>query len=125
MKRTSNNDNKMKLLNISGYEKRVLTDLEKTKADELKDTRTLSNAVKKVLNLPIDERIDDDTVVNIPIAEILVTKKIAYLLEHPEKIDLKEISSVLGEQKMEVNANLKGADELFGDIVNKEENETE
>ena len=125
MKRTSNNDNKMKLLNISGYEKRVLTDLEKTKADELKDTRTLSNAVKKVLNLPIDERIDDDTVVNIPIAEILATKKIAYLLEHPEKIDLKELSSVLGEQKMEVNANLKGADELFGDIVNKDENETE
>jgi hypothetical protein len=125
MKGNSTNNEKLKLLNISGYEKRVLTDLEKTKADELKDTRTLSNAVKKVLNLPIEERIDDDTIVNVPIVEILAAKKIAYYMEHTEKIDLKELSSVLGEQKMEVNANLKGADELFGDLVIKDENETE
>lgn len=120
----ANNSSKLRLSTISGYEKRILSDVEKTKADEIKDTRILTNAVKKVLNLKIDEDLEGE-IVNVSIVEMLAAKKIAYYMEHPDKIDLKELSTVLGEQKTETNLNVKGADELFGNLVIKENEEAE
>ena len=43
-------------------------------------------------------------------------------MENPDKINLKEYSAVLGEDK-ELNVNVKGAEELFGDIAIKDESD--
>jgi hypothetical protein len=108
---------------VNGYEKRILNGYEKTSADLLKDSKMLSNAVKKCLGVEVSETLEDGTVVNVPVVTMIAAKKLAYYMEHPEKADLKELSSVLGEQKVEANINLQGAEELFGDIVNKDETE--
>ena len=106
---------------VNGYEKRILNGYEKTSADLLKDNKMLSNAVKKCLGVMVEDTLEDGTVVNVPVVTMIAAKKLAYYMEHPEKADLKELSSVLGEQKVEANLNIKGADELFGDIVNTED----
>ena len=111
---------------MSGYEKRLYSGYEKSQADLLKDSKMLQNTVKECLGVPVEIEDDDGTKVSVPVAVMLVGKKIKYMTEHPEKIDLKELSAVLGESKVEVDATLRGASELFGDIVVKEkENETE
>lgn len=109
---------------MNGYEKRIYKGYRKTQADLLKDNKMLSNVVKECMGIEVEKTLDDGTMVNVPVAVELVALKLSYLKEHPEKIDLKELSSVLGEQKVEANLNVKGAQELFGDIVNKED-ETE
>ena len=109
---------------MSGYDKRILSNREKTQADLLKDNKMLSNALKRALGVELTETLEDGTTANIPIVDSLVAKKVAFMMENPDKIDLKELSSVLGEQKLEANLNIQSAQDLFGDIVNKK-NETE
>lgn len=106
---------------MTAYEKRLYKGVQKTQADLLKDTKLLENTVRNCLGITVPKELDDGSIVEVPIAAELVTKKVKYLMEHPEKIDLKELASVLNESKVEVNANVKGAKELFEDITIKKD----
>ena len=102
---------------MSSYEKRIYKGYSKTKADLLKDSKMLSNTVRECLGIEVEHRLEDGTLVNVPVAVELVALKLNYLKDHPKDIDLKELSSVLGENKIEADITLKSANDLFGDIV--------
>ena len=105
---------------MTGYERRLVEGWKKTAADLLKDQKMLSNALKVALGVETVKKLESGEEVNIPIVYDLLIDLLAYWKEHPEKIDLKVLSTVLGETKQEVSIDAKkGADELFGDIVNK------
>lgn len=104
---------------LTGYEKRIINNKRKSNADLIKDNRMFANTVKECLSLEFETELEDGTKVDVPLAKLLVAKKISYLMEHPEKIDLKEITGTLGESKLETDLNVKGAEELFGDIANE------
>ena len=105
---------------MTGYEKRVYNGWKKTAADELKDKKMLELTLKKVLAHEVATEITLETgeVVNLPILDVLVLKKLGYDLEHPEKIDLKVYSAVLGETKQELNLGTnESASELFKGVA--------
>ena len=105
---------------MTGYEKRVYNGWKKTAADELKDKKMLELTLKKVLAHEVATEITLETgeVVNLPILDVLVLKKLGYDLEHPEKIDLKVYSAVLGETKQELNLGTnETASELFKGVA--------
>ena len=104
---------------MTGYETRVYEGWRKSAADLLKDQKMLSNALRVSLGVETVRKLETGEVVNIPIVYDLLIELLAYWKEHPEKIDLKTLSTVLGETKQETNVNVKGANELFGDIANK------
>lgn len=106
---------------MTAYEKRLYTGRQKSQADLIKDSKMLENTVKECLGVNIPIEMDDGSAVEVPVATILVSKKIKFLYEHPEKIDLKELSSVLNESKVEINTTVKGAKELFEDITIKKD----
>ncbi len=106
---------------MSGYEARIYKGYKKSAADMLRDDRMLQNTVKKCLGVEVEKILDDGSTANIPVAVELVALKLSYWKDHPEKIDLKELSTVLGENKVEGQITLRGASELFGDIAIKDE----
>lgn len=107
----------------NGYEARVIRQLPKTQADRLKDSRMLASTLKSCLGASVEMELDDGTTINVTMAELLATKKIAYMLDNPEKIDLKELSSVLGEAKAEVGVSSIPSDAFKGlvDIEKKDD----
>ena len=105
---------------MTGYEQRLVEGWKKSAADLLKDQKMLSSALKVALGAETVKQLESGEYINIPIVYDLLIELLAYWKEHPEKIDLKTLSAVLGETKQEVSIEArKGADELFGDIVNK------
>lgn len=103
---------------MTGYEKRLYSGLPKSAADLLKDNKMVANALKNCLGTDIEKELESGEVVNIPLVYDLLVSLLAYWKEHPEKIDLKTLSAVLGETKQEAEVTVKGADELFGDLIN-------
>ena len=103
---------------LTGYESRILMNLDKSEADKLTDKKMIAATLKQFLNTDIDYTLNGAPV-KTSLANLLVAKKIDYDLNHPSEIDLEKYAKVLGEQKLEATLNLKTADDLFGDIVNK------
>ena len=103
---------------MTGYEKRLYSGLPKSAADLLKDNKMVANALKNCLGTDIEKELESGEVVNIPLVYDLLVSLLAYWKEHPEKIDLKTLSAVLGETRQEAEVTVKGADELFGDLIN-------
>ena len=116
-----NNDGMSKSEFLTGYEQRALKGWEKSKADQIKDGKMLEATLKKVLLHEIEEAIVLPTgeVANLPIIDLLVIKKVGYDLDHPEKINLKDYSNVLGETKQEVAVSTEDSVmELFKGVYN-------
>jgi len=105
----------------NGYETRVLKQLPKTQADRLQDNRMLASALKACLGAETEQILDDGTTINVSIAELLATKKIAYMIENPDKIDLKELSAVLGETKVEASVSTIPSDAFKGLVTVKKD----
>lgn len=105
---------------MSGYDARIYKGYKKTISDRLQDKRVFSNMLKSALltDVPMTDEETGETVF-IPVGMKLICEKLKYLNANPKDIDLKEISAVLGEAKLETETTLRGADELFGDIVNE------
>ena len=104
---------------MTGYEKRVFNGWKKTAADLLKDGKMLEATLKRVLSHEIpteDLALESGEVVNIPLIELLVLKKVGYDLDHPKEIDLKAYSSVLGETKQEIYTSVEAASDIFKGI---------
>lgn len=103
---------------MTGYEKRIFRDIIKSPADLLKDNKMISNALKQCLSAETEMYLSNGEVVNLPIAQDLVIELISYWKEHPDKIDLKVLSAVLGETKIEVAAS-ESASEVFKGVYSK------
>lgn len=102
---------------MSKKDMRILNGMKPSKGDLIKEEKIFTNTIKKFMKSEIEVELDDGSTVNQPLAEVIVAKKVAYDLEHPDKIDLKMYSQVMGEDTKTVDVNIKSAKELFGDIV--------
>lgn len=104
---------------MTGYEKRVFLGYRKTASDLLKDDRMVGSVLRQCLNtaVPTEEHLESGEVVEVPIIVELVSLKLSYWKSNPDKIDLKELSTVLGELKNETNLNLPQASAVFGGIA--------
>lgn len=106
---------------LTDYETRVYHGYKKTVADKLKDRAMFKTAVKNRLAMEEQVKLPTGEVVTVTAMELLIDKKLQDDLEHPESIDLTKWLKIAGEDVTQVEANVRGADELFGDIVNKTE----
>jgi len=107
---------------LDGTSKRIISNKKQSQADLLKNSRMFQNKVKEYLSYEFETELDDGTKVDLPLVDLLVAKRIGYLIDNPKDIDMKEISTVLGENKVEQEITVRGADALFGDLVIKEDN---
>ena len=106
---------------MTPYELRMYNQVKKSPADKLKDDKMLESTLKRLMNLEHEVVLESGEVINISTKEMIVAKKIAYDLENPKNIDLKMYANVLGENEIKVNASLQTGNELFGDIVIKDD----
>ena len=102
---------------MTGYEKRLYSGWRKSAADLLKDNKMIASVVKECLGVEVEKQLESGEVVNVPFAVDLVGTLFAYWKEHPEKIDLKVLSAVLGETKQEVAVETFSASEMFRGIT--------
>ena len=102
---------------MTGYEKRVFQGYRKTAADLLKDERMVAGVLKNCLATQIESHLESGELIEVPILVELVSLKLSYWKKNPDKIDLKELSTVLGELKNETNLNLPQASAVFGGIA--------
>ena len=104
---------------MTGYEVRVYHGYKKTAADQLKDKQMFSEAVKNRLAMEESVKLPTGEEVNVSALELLVDAKLQDDLNNPERIDLVKWRKAAGEEVNQSEVALKGANELFGDIVNK------
>lgn len=103
---------------MTGYEIRTIKGYKKTAADQLKDGKMFQQAIKNRLAVEEEVRcLDTGEVINVPAIDLLVNAKFEADLANPENIDLVKWRKAAGEEVNQVEANVKGAKELFGDIV--------
>lgn len=102
---------------MSNKDMRIIKGMKPSKSDKIKEEKMFTNTVKKYMGAEIEIELEDGSKENQPLVDLIVAKKIAYDLEHPEKIDLKMYSQVMGEDTKTLDVNVKSAKELFGDIV--------
>jgi hypothetical protein len=102
---------------MTGYEKRLYSGWEKTAADLLKDNQMVASTVKQCLGVEMEETLESGEKKNVPFVVQLVGKLLAYWYDHPEKIDLKVLSNVLGETKQEIAVDTKTAAEMFRGVT--------
>ena len=102
---------------MSNKDMRIIKGMKPSKSDLIKEEKLFTNTVKKYMGAEIEVELEDGSKESQPLVDLIVAKKIAYDLEHPEKIDLKMYSQVMGEDTKTVDVNVKSAKELFGDIV--------
>ena len=107
---------------MTGYELRVYENLPKSEADVLKDNRMLASTLRNVLGSTFENQLDSGESINCSVATMMVIKKLAFLINNPDKIDLKEISSVLGESKVEASVSSLPTDAFQG-LVSVEKQE--
>jgi len=119
-KRKPKKTNKVKVTDLmTGFEVRTFFGYKRTAADEVKTEQALTNAVKKRLAKNVEVKTKEGEVVNVSGADLLVDAKFQHDLENPGEIDLTKWGKAAGEDTSTTNLNVVGADELFGDIVNK------
>ena len=102
---------------MTGYEKRLYSGWQKTAADLLKDNQMIASTVKECLGVEVETQLEQGEVKNVPFVVSLVGKLLAYWYDHPEKIDLKVLSNVLGETKQEIAVDTKTAAEMFRGVT--------
>lgn len=111
---------------MTGYEKRIYEGYKKTAADLLKDNKMVANALRTCLGVETARKLESGEVVNIPIVYDLLIELLAFWKEHPEKIDLKVLSTVLGETKTEIQVESETATDIFkGVVVGAKPNDTD
>lgn len=111
---------------MTGYEKRIYAGWKKSAADLLKDNKMVATALKNCLGVEVERELSSGETINLPIVYDLLIELLAYWREHPEKIDLKVLSTVLGETKQEIDVNgtLQPTDIFKGISVGAKPNDT-
>lgn len=106
-----------KTLLMTGYEKRLCSGLKQSAADLLKDNKMVANALKNCLGTETERQLESGEVVNIPLVYDLLIELLAYWKQHPERIDLKVLSQVLGETKEVEPIDKQTATDIFKGVV--------
>jgi hypothetical protein len=101
---------------LTGYETRIYKGYKKTASDQIKDKRLIASTVKEALNTSVEVNVEGETV-EVPLIVDLIALKLNFLKEHPDKIDLKEFSAILGEQKQEIVVDTQKASDIFGSVA--------
>ena len=104
---------------MTGYEIREYHGYKKSAADQIKDKQMFSTAIKNRLAMEQKVTLPTGEVVNVTAAELLVDAKLQDDLNNPERIDLVKWRKAAGEEAVTAEETMKGAMELFGDIVNR------
>lgn len=104
---------------MTPYEVRTYHGYKKTITDQMKDKAMFRNAVKNRLAMEEKAKLPSGEVINVPAIELLVDAKLNDDLNNPDRIDLVKWQKAAGEEVNQSEVKLRGADELFGDIVNK------
>lgn len=102
---------------MTGYEIREYKGYKKTAGDELKNKSMFQTAVKNRLAMEEQVRLPSGETVKVSAVELLVDAKLQDDLDHPERIDLVKWQKAAGEEVIKTENEVKGADELFGDII--------
>lgn len=106
---------------LTPYEMAAYEGRKKRLADKKVDQFLIKNAVLDVLGSPYAvKKSPKGEEVTITVAEELAAKTIKSAIDNPNTIKLKDIASIAGDLKPDVNLNLQGGLELFGDIANPE-----
>ena len=103
---------------MTGYEYRKYHGYTKSAADQLKDKQMFQTAVKNRLSMKEAVTLPTGEVANVSAVELLVDAKLNDDLNNPDRIDLVKWRKAAGEDVAQAEVTLRGADELFGDIVN-------
>ena len=104
---------------MTGYEVRQYHGYKKSAADQIKDKKMFSTAIQNRLAMEEKVALPTGEVVNVTAAELLVDAKLQDDLNNPERIDLVKWRKAAGEEAVTAEESMKGAMELFGDIINK------
>lgn len=99
---------------LSDSEKRVIGGMKKSKGDIAAERAVCRKALQEALS---DEVIVDSK--KLTIMQLLAINTVKEAINNPSTSKLKDIATILGENKQTIDLNLQGADDLFGDIVNK------
>lgn len=103
---------------VSPEQQRYIVGSPKTQLDKAHDDFRFSEAIKNSLGRKVAVSNAKGEAAMISVADLLVSKRIAFLMEHPDRIDLTEISKALGEQKtdrVDVNVNVQPSS-IFGKL---------
>jgi len=94
---------------MSSYEKRLISKLEKTNADYLKENRMLmQETTKAILGVQLDDS-------KLTIGQKLVVKRLSFLLANPREIDLKKIADVTDDKKIDkIETDISASDVFKG-----------
>jgi hypothetical protein len=104
---------------MTGYELRTYKGYKKTIGDQIKDKAMFRTIVKNRLAMEEQAVLPTGEVVNVSALELLVDAKLQDDLNNPDRIDLVKWQKASGEDVNQSEVTLRGADELFGDIVIK------
>lgn len=104
---------------MTGTEYRIYHGYKKTAADKLKNKKMFEEAVRNRLAMEERVTLPSGEVVTVSAAELLVDAKFQHDLVCTQDLDLNKWAKAAGEDVNKQEVTLRGADELFGDIVNK------
>ena len=104
---------------MTGFEVRQYHGYKRSVGDLTKQKEMFKTAVKNRLAMEEKVMLPTGEVVNVSAAELLVDAKFQHDLDNPQGIDLTKWLKAAGEDVNQAEVTLRGADELFGDIVNK------
>lgn len=102
---------------MTGYEVRTYRGYKKSAADQMKDKQMFATAIKNRLAMEEQVVLPTGEIVNVPAVELLVDAKLQDDLNNPERIDLVKWRKAAGEEVNQSEVSVRGADELFGDII--------
>ena len=102
---------------LSEFEQHAYRHLSKSKADRLKESKLIQETLKRALGVEHEVVLDGGERVVVSTIDIVVAKTIEEVIKNPTTTKLKDLSAISGEQKTTLDVSVRGAKELFGDIV--------
>jgi len=102
---------------LSDFEQHIYRKVNKGKADQLKESKMIQEALKRALGIEHEVVLDGGERVVVSTIDMVVAKTLKDVLENPTTSKLKDLSAISGEQKTTLDVSVRGAKELFGDIV--------
>lgn len=115
------NSGKVKATDLmTGYEVRVYRGYKKTAGDQIKEGKMFSQAIKERLAMEEEVKcLETGEMINVSALDLLIDAKLEHDLKNPQDIDLVKWRKAAGEEVVQQDVRVKGANELFGDIVNE------
>lgn len=102
---------------LSDFEQHIYRRVNKGKADQLKESKIIQETLKRALGIEHEVVLDGGERVVVSTIDMVVAKTLKDVLENPTTSKLKDLSAISGEQKTTLDVSVRGAKELFGDIV--------